>query len=114
VNPVFLFETEGLVAMSLLLHIAWTHVSTRLRQTVIGIFGVSTGVGFTIMMASLMQGSQMDFIKQLVDTMPHITVSDEHRGEARQPADQQYAATQIFNYTATERRDGIKYPAAVM
>jgi lipoprotein-releasing system permease protein len=40
--------------MRLLVKIAWTHVSTRIRQILVGVFGVSTGVGFTIMMASLM------------------------------------------------------------
>ena len=65
--------------MLLLINIAWVHIRTRIRQTIVGIFGVATGVGFTIMLASLMQGSQIDFIQQLVDTMPHITVTDERK-----------------------------------
>ena len=56
--------------MKLLFSIAWTHVSSRVRQTLVGMAGVSMGVGFTIMMAGLMQGSQIDFLRQLVDTMP--------------------------------------------
>ena len=51
----------------------------RVRQTLVGTFGVAIGVGFTIMMAGLMQGSQIDFLRQLVDAMPHITVQDERR-----------------------------------
>jgi lipoprotein-releasing system permease protein len=58
------------MATNLLLSIAWTHVTTRIRQTLVGMCGVAMGVGFTIMMAGLMQGSQIDFLRQLVDTMP--------------------------------------------
>ena len=57
--------------MSFIFEIAWTHVSSRIRQTFIGVVGVATGVGFTIMLAGLMQGGQKDFIHMLVDTMPH-------------------------------------------
>jgi lipoprotein-releasing system permease protein len=100
--------------MRLLIYIAWTHISTRIRQTIVGVVGVSAGVGFTIMMASVMQGSQIDFIQQLVDTLPHITVSDERRFASAQPAEQEYAAVQMSNVAAKERRSGIKYPYAVI
>ena len=49
--------------MNLLLDIAWTHVRSRARQTSVAVAGVATGVGFSIMMAALMQGSQDDFIR---------------------------------------------------
>jgi len=65
--------------MNLILDIAWTHVRARVRQTGFAVAGVATGVGFSIMMASLMQGSQDDFIRQLVNAMPHVTVYDERR-----------------------------------
>ena len=45
--------------MNLQFGIAWTHVSHRVRQTLVGTFGVAVGVGFTIMMAGLMQGSPL-------------------------------------------------------
>ena len=46
--------------MNLILDIAWTHVrSARARR--VAVAGVATGVGFSIMMASLMLGSQDDF-----------------------------------------------------
>jgi len=102
------------MATNLLISIAWTHVSTRVRQTLIGMFGVAMGVGFTIMMAGLMQGSQIDFLQQLVDTMPHITVDDERRSVPSQPADQEYAAVGISNVANINRRPGIKYPDAVI
>src|ERR1700761_7274695 len=100
--------------VNLLFGIAWTHVSTRVRQTLVGMAGVSMGVGFTIMMAGLMQGSQVDFLRQLVDTMPHITVSDERRAPASQPADQEYAAVQMSNVANISKRPGIKAPDTVM
>ena len=68
------------------------------------------GVGFTIMMAGLMQGSQIDFLRQLVDTMPHITVQDERRSVPTQPAEQEYGAVQMSDIANVGRRPGIKYP----
>jgi lipoprotein-releasing system permease protein len=100
--------------MNLLLEIAWTHVTTRIRQTLVGILGVAIGVGFTIMIAGLMEGGQRDFIRQLVDTLPHVTVSDERRSASMQPAEQEYAAVQVTNMPAAERRAGIKNPNAVV
>jgi lipoprotein-releasing system permease protein len=100
--------------VKLLFNIAWTHVSTRVRQTLVGMAGVSMGVGFTIMMAGLMQGSQLDFLRQLVDTMPHITIEDERRSVPTQPADQEYAAVQMSDIANVGKRPGIKYPESVM
>jgi lipoprotein-releasing system permease protein len=100
--------------MKLLLEIAWTHVTTRIRQTLVGILGVAMGVGFTIMIAGLMEGGQRDFIRQLVDTLPHVTVSDERRSASIQPAEQEYAAVQVTNLPSAERRAGIKNPGAVV
>jgi lipoprotein-releasing system permease protein len=102
------------MASNLLLSIAWTHVSTRVRQTLVGMVGVAMGVGFTIMMAGLMQGSQIDFLRQLVDTMPHITVNDDRRSVPSQPADQEYGAVGMSNVANVNRRPGIRYPDTVM
>jgi lipoprotein-releasing system permease protein len=107
-------NTGKTMATNLLLSIAWTHVSTRIRQTLVGMFGVAMGVGFTIMMAGLMQGSQIDFLRQLVDTMPHVTVNDERRSVPAQPADQEYAAVGMSNVANVNRRPGIRYPESVM
>src|SRR5215470_3187609 len=100
--------------MNLLLDIAWTHVTARVRQTLVGMAGVAMGVGFTIMMAGLMQGSQIDFLHQLVDTMPHITVQDERRSTPTQPADREYGAVQMSNVANVGGRHGIKASQSVI
>src|SRR6476620_10802459 len=82
--------------------------------TLVGMFGVAMGVGFTIMMAGLMQGSQIDFLRQLVDTMPHVTVEDERRSVPSQPAEEEYAAVQMADIANVGKRPGIKYPESVM
>src|SRR5215472_3873087 len=102
------------MAANLLLDIAWTHVTARVRQTLVGMAGVAMGVGFTIMMAGLMQGSQIDFLRQLVDTMPHVTVQDERRTPPPQPADQEYGAVQMSSVANVNNRPGIRYPESVM
>src|SRR6201981_1984829 len=99
---------------NLLFDIAWTHVTARVRQTLVGMAGVAMGVGFTIMMAGLMQGSQIDFLHQLVDTMPHITVQDERRAPPAQPADREYGAVQMSGVANVGGRPGIKFPDTVM
>jgi lipoprotein-releasing system permease protein len=100
--------------MSLVLDIAWTHVRARVRQTGFAVAGVATGVGFSIMMAALMQGSQEDFTRRLVNTLPHITVSDERRAPPPQPAEAVYTAAELHGLTPEARRPGIKNPLASM
>jgi lipoprotein-releasing system permease protein len=100
--------------MNLVFDIAWTHVRTRARQTGVAVAGVTVGVGFSIMMAALMQGSQDDFIRQLVNALPHITVTDERRNPPAQPAELAFDAAEIRGLTPSVRRRGIKNPLASM
>jgi lipoprotein-releasing system permease protein len=100
--------------MNLVLDIALTHIRFRARQTFVAIAGVATGVGFSIMMAALMEGSQKDFTRQLIDALPHITVSDERRHAPPQPAEVAFAAAEIHGLTPETRRRGIKNPLAIM
>jgi lipoprotein-releasing system permease protein len=94
--------------------IARTHVRARARQTLVAVAGVATGVGFSIMMAALLQGSQQDFIRRLVNVMPHVTVSDERRKPTPQPSETFYDAAEIHGLTPEARRRGIKNPLATM
>jgi lipoprotein-releasing system permease protein len=72
--------------MPLTLKIAVTHLNSRRRQTLMSLLGVMLGVAFFMAVSSLMRGSEQDFIKRLVDSAPHITVSDEFRDAPVQPA----------------------------
>ncbi len=100
--------------MNLILDIAWTHVRARVRQTGFAVAGVATGVGFSIMMAALMQGSQDDFTERLVNTLAHITITDERRSPPVQPAEQLFDSAEIHGLTPEARRRGIKNPLAIM
>lgn len=100
--------------MNLILSIAWTHVTARLRQTLVGILGVATGIGFSVMMAALLEGSQDDFIRQLVDALPHISVTDEQRISPDQPATKVYQAAEILSLSSETDRRGIKNPYAIL
>ncbi len=100
--------------MRLVLDIAWTHVVSRMRQTLVGMLGVAMGVGFSVMMASLMEGSQRDFVTQLVDSLPHITMSDERRSPPRQPAEDAYDVVAFSGLRTPVIRPGIKNPFAIM
>jgi lipoprotein-releasing system permease protein len=100
--------------MNLILDIALTHVRARARQTIIAVFGVATGVGFSIMMAALMEGSQGEFITTLVDALPHVSISDEPSKPTLQPAQLAYDAAEIHGLTPEVRRRGIKNPKATI
>ena len=81
--------------MPLGLQIALTHLTSRRRQTVMSLLGVALGVAFFVAVSSLMRGSEADFIKRLIDTAPHITVSDEYRTPPEQPVMLAYAGGAI-------------------
>ncbi|MGL4812574.1 MAG: ABC transporter permease, partial [Beijerinckiaceae bacterium] len=100
--------------MKLILHIALTHVRFRLRQTIVGMLGIATGVGFSIMMASLMEGSQRDFVATLVDTLAHVSIKDEQRSAPPQPAEKTFDAAQINGLRPDETRPGLKNPLALI
>jgi lipoprotein-releasing system permease protein len=76
--------------MRLLIFIALKHLLARKRQSIVSLLGIVLGVAFFLAIASLMQGSESDFIRRLVDNSPHITISDEFRNPHPQPAAQLY------------------------
>ncbi len=100
--------------MNLVLEIAWTHVRAHARQTGFAVAGVATGAGFSIMMAALMVGSQDDFVHRMVNSLPHITISDEQRNPPVQPAQKLFDAVEMHNLTPEVRRRGIKNPLATI
>jgi lipoprotein-releasing system permease protein len=102
------------MTIPLVFDIAITHVRARARQTLVAVAGIATGVGISIMLTALMVGSQEDFIRQLVDSLPHITVSDEQRIPPPQPAESAYAAAEFHGLRPEARRRGIKNPLAIV
>ncbi|PZQ44983.1 MAG: ABC transporter permease [Micavibrio aeruginosavorus] len=76
--------------MSLYFTIALKHILARKRQSFVSLLGIIIGVAFFLAIASLMQGSQNDFIKRLIDNSPHITVHDEYRNAKEQPVQKLY------------------------
>ncbi|MGB0085357.1 MAG: ABC transporter permease [Rhodomicrobiaceae bacterium] len=100
--------------MRLILEIAVTHIVGRGRQTIVAILGVAVGVGFSIAMTALMQGSQNDFIEQLVNVMPHVEITDDRRSPPRQPAEDVFTDIAIYGLRPREDRRGIINPTEAL
>lgn len=98
--------------MRLILAIAFTHIVGRGRQTMVAVIGVAVGVGFSIAMAALMQGGQDDFVEQLINTMPHVQITDERRTPPAQPAAAAFDAVAISGLRPRDDRRGIINPTA--
>ena len=81
--------------MKLSLSIALSHLLSHRRQTLVSLLGITLGVAFFMAVTSLMQGSDADFIKRLVDGSPHVTVYDEYRDPRPQPVLQTYPGATI-------------------
>ncbi len=75
--------------------IAVKHLLARKRQSLVSLLGVVLGVGFFLGISAMMQGSENDFIKRLVDNSPHISISDEYRSAHSQPAQQAYRGSAV-------------------
>lgn len=49
------------------------------------LLGITLGVAFFMAVSALMRGSEQDFIDRLINSAPHVTVSDEFRTPPEQP-----------------------------
>lgn len=95
---------------ALLIDIAAKHILKRRRQTIVAVSGVAVGVGFFLAVSALMVGSQNDFVETLINSAPHIIISDELRSPPPQPGTQEFrdGAVELRHYkTRTEVR-GLK------
>lgn len=81
--------------MKLLADIAIRHLLARKRQSVVSLLGIVLGVAFFLAISSLMQGSEKDFIRRLVDNSPHITLQDEYRHPRVQPVHTAYPGAAV-------------------
>lgn len=96
--------------MKLAFYIALRHLLARKRQSVVSLLGIVLGVAFFLAIASLMQGSEEDFIRRLVDNTPHITVSDAFRNPRSQPVQTHYTegAVELRNVKPLTETRGIR------
>ena len=76
--------------MRLLAFIAVKHLLARKRQSMVSLLGIILGVAFFLTISSLMQGSEKDFIRRLIDNMPHVFVTDTYRNPRLQPVERLY------------------------
>lgn len=100
----------------LLISIAVKHLLARKRQSIVSLLGIILGVAFFLAISSMMQGSEQDFIKRLVDNSPHITVEDEYRNPTLQPARQLYpdGAVEVRNVKPETETRGIRNYRALL
>jgi lipoprotein-releasing system permease protein len=96
--------------MKLLIFIALKHLLARKRQSFVSLLGIILGVAFFLAISSVMQGSEQDFLKRLVDNSPHITISDEYRNPKKQPAEKIFpdAVVDINNVKPLTENRGIR------
>lgn len=69
----------------LLADIALAHLRARKRQTLVSVLGVALGVGVFVAIGGLMQGFQGYFRTQIIESNPHVMITDEIRTPAAQP-----------------------------
>lgn len=101
--------------MNLNLEIAVRHLGSRVRQSVVSILGVATGVGFSIAMAALMEGSLLDFQQTLIEASPQILIKDEYRDPPLQPAVLAFGgAVEIDGMKPKDEQRGIKRARTVV
>lgn len=96
--------------MKTLINIALKHILARKRQSLVSLMGIVLGVAFFLAISALMQGSEKDFIKRLVDNTPHITIQDEYRNAKVQPAEKVFknSAVEIRNVKPQTETRGIR------
>src|SRR5262245_40503881 len=96
--------------MRLILRMAWTHIVSRRRQTIVSLIGVALGVGFYIGIRTLMGGFQKYFVAKIIDVSPHITIRDEYRTAPLQAVNLFYdnAAVELHGAKPKEEIRGIK------
>jgi lipoprotein-releasing system permease protein len=96
--------------MNALWYVAFKHLLARKRQSLVSLLGIVLGVAFFLAIAALMQGSENDFIRRLVDNTPHITVYDEFRNPRKQPLAVRYPerVTEVRNVKPVTETRGIR------
>lgn len=76
--------------------IALQYLTHRKRQALISVVGVMLGVAFFIAISGMMQGMHRFFIQRLVDSYPHVRITDEFRAPEVQPAALEYPESAVI------------------
>jgi lipoprotein-releasing system permease protein len=74
--------------LPLSLQIALSHLRVRRRQMLVSVLGVAIGVGFFISISGMMNGFQDYYRTEIIESNPHIIITDEYRVSAPQPLQQ--------------------------
>ncbi|MBL8669618.1 MAG: ABC transporter permease [Alphaproteobacteria bacterium] len=102
--------------MPLTLAVALAHLLGRRRQTAVSMLGVALGVGFFIAISGMMNGFHEFFRGELIESNPHIVVTDEFRLPAEQPLHAQHAdaAVEIRRVLPRDPVRGINHAAEML
>ena len=102
--------------MMLAISIAIAHLRGRRRQTTVSVLGVALGVGVFIAVTGLMGGFQAFFRSKMIDSNPHVTITDEVRRPAPQPLMMLYpdAATVVSRILPRDPVRGIANAVEIM
>lgn len=74
-------------ALLIALSIALAHLKVRVRQTAVSALGVTVGVSFFVAVGGMTNGQNAEFTRTLIESAPHIIVTDESRSPHAQPAE---------------------------
>ncbi|HEU4664476.1 MAG TPA: ABC transporter permease [Dokdonella sp.] len=102
--------------IGLLASIAGRHLRARRRQSIVSLLGIVLGVSFFLAISAMMQGSESDFLRRLVDNSPHITIVDEYRRPNVQPVQRVYpdGAVDVRHVKPMTETRGIRgYPRVI-
>ncbi|WP_448207812.1 ABC transporter permease [Azospirillum sp. sgz302134] len=96
--------------------IAIAHLRARRRQSAVSILGVALGVGFFIAISGMMHGFQSYFLVQIVESTPHILITDEYRSPPAQPLEvlEPQAALDLKRVVARDPVRGIANAQAIL
>jgi lipoprotein-releasing system permease protein len=91
-------------------NVAMRHLLARRRQSVVSMLGIVLGVAFFLSISAMMQGSENDFMKRLIDNSPHISIADEFRNPTAQPAQSMYplGAVQVIHVKPETETRGLR------
>lgn len=102
--------------LPLSLQIALSHLRVRRRQMLVSVLGVAIGVGFFISISGMMNGFQDYYRTEIIESNPHIIITDEYRLAPAQPLEQmeKNATLQINRKVARDPVRGLANAPQIM